>query len=71
MARYRRRYRYNYRRHRRKSGFRTAGKAVRFTGRAAGKFGYGAFKFGAKAASYLVVTGARTGAGIVRALIGR
>jgi hypothetical protein len=70
---YRRRYRhyrhYN-RRHRRstlRSATRTAGAVARFGGRV----GYGAFKFGAKVASYAIVTAARTGAGVVRALIGR
>jgi hypothetical protein len=59
-------YRHYNRRHRR-STLRTAGAVARFGGRV----GYGAFKFGAKAASYAIVTAARTGAGVVRALIGR
>jgi hypothetical protein len=65
-----RHYRHYNRRHRRntlRSATRTAETIARFGGRV----GYGAFKFGAKAASYAIVTAARTGAGVVRALIGR
>jgi hypothetical protein len=64
-----RHYRHYNRRHRRStlSATRTAGAVARFGGRV----GYGAFKFGAKAASYAIVTAARTGVGVVRALVGR
>lgn len=68
---YSRHYRGHYRRGSMNRTLRSAGQVARFGGRLASDAGLGALKFGAKAASCLVVTGVKTAAGIVRSLAGR
>ena len=61
----------SYRRRRRRSTTRTVLRTARTGARMTSRAGWGLFKFGTRAASYLAVTGVRTAAGIVRAAIRR
>jgi hypothetical protein len=70
MTRYYRRYRH-YRTYRRNSGFRSAGKVVRFTGRTAGRVGMGVLRFGTKAASHILVASVSTLGKIIRTVAKR
>ena len=67
----RRNYYGGYRRRRRRSTTRKVLRTARTGARMASRAGWGLFKFGTRAASYLAVTGVRTAAGIVRAAIRR